>query len=94
MSLSVTQSAANWFIEEMDVTSGDHVQFFVKLYGGIPTPLPDYYLGVQVGKDSRVGIKAELNGIIFYLKSEDSWFLENQKLTVDVVNDDISFEFS
>jgi uncharacterized protein YneR len=94
MNFKVSSDAANWFINELDLEQGDYVQFFVKLYGGIPTAHPNYYLGISVGKDGDTNIKDELEGITFYFNSQDSWFLDEYDLKIEMGNEEVEYIFS
>lgn len=93
MKLEVSNEAAKWFADELDLSPGEYLQFVVKIYGGIPTVHPDYYLGLSVGKEGNIGFKHEVEGITFYFSDEDSWFLENHDLKVILKNDDVEYIF-
>ena len=84
MKFSVSKEAAKWYIEEMGLGQGDFVRFFVKIYGGIPTAHPDYFLGLDVGKDGDIGIKDVVEEITFYFNSDDNWFLKEYHLKVEM----------
>lgn len=94
MKLSVSKEAAKWYIDEMGLERGDHVRFFVKLYGGIPTAHPSYFLGISVGKEGDIFVKDVVEGITFYFTSEDSWFLDEYNLKVEMGEDEAEFIFS
>ncbi|HLQ97644.1 MAG TPA: hypothetical protein VK135_03020 [Candidatus Dormibacteraeota bacterium] len=79
---SISEEAAKWFKEEMGLDSGDYVQFFVKIYGGIPTAHPNYFLGVSVGESSDISVKQEVDGITFFFNERDSWFLDEFNMSV------------
>ncbi|MRG87811.1 HesB/YadR/YfhF family protein [Salinibacillus xinjiangensis] len=91
--LSVSQEAAKWYMDEMDLEKGDYVQFFVKLYGGIPTVFPSYFLGISEGIEGNIAIQDEVEGITFYFNKEDSWFLDDHDLKVELKGDDPEFIF-
>lgn len=93
MSLKVSKEAAQWYRDEMDLQAGDYVQFYVKLYGGIPTVHPNYSLGIAFGKEGNISIKDEVEGITFYFNDQDAWFLEDFDLNVVLKNDDVDFVF-
>ncbi|SET15477.1 Uncharacterized protein YneR [Oceanobacillus limi] len=95
MGLHVKEEAANWFIEEMDLEQGDFVQFFLKIYGGIPTIYPNYFLGMSYGKHGDIHVKDEVEGITFYLNEEDSWILEEYDLeVVKFEEEEVEFKFN
>ena len=93
MKLEVTKEAARWYASEMDLKSGDYVQFVIKLYGGIPTPHSDYYLGISIGQEGNIAIKDEVEGITFYFTDQDSWFLEDYDMKVIQKDDDVEYIF-
>lgn len=94
MGFKVSSEAAKWYKEEMDLQDGDFVQFYVKLYGGIPTVHPNYSLGMSLGKEGTIAIQDEVEGITFYFNDKDSWFLEEYDLAIEAKNDDVDFIFN
>jgi uncharacterized protein YneR len=94
MKLEVSPEAAKWFISEMDLKSGDYIQFVVKIYGGIPTAHRDYYLAIAIGKSGDIAIKDEVEGITFYFAEQDSWFLEHYDLKIEKKNDEVEYIFT
>ncbi|SHG28313.1 HesB/YadR/YfhF family protein [Ornithinibacillus halophilus] len=93
MKLKVSSDAAKWFIEELDLEQGDFVQFFLKIYGGIPTVHPNYFLGMKVGQQGNIFVKEEVEGINFFFTEEDSWFLEEYNMEVVKKDDEVEYLF-
>ncbi|MED4402214.1 hypothetical protein ABET41_12420 [Metabacillus fastidiosus] len=93
MNLNVSREAAEWYASEMDLKPGDYLQFVVKIYGGIPTVHPDYYLGISIGKEGSIGIKNVVEGITFYFSVEDSWFLKEYDLDIIKKDNDVEYIF-
>ncbi|MEC2077772.1 hypothetical protein [Metabacillus fastidiosus] len=93
MNLNVSREAAEWYVSEMDLKPGDYLQFVVKIYGGIPTVHPDYYLGISIGKEGSIGIKNVVEGITFYFSVEDSWFLKEYDLDIIKKDNDVEYIF-
>ncbi|MGG3806107.1 HesB/YadR/YfhF family protein [Metabacillus fastidiosus] len=93
MNLNVSREAAVWYASEMDLKPGDYLQFVVKIYGGIPTVHPDYYLGISIGKEGSIGIKNVVEGITFYFSVEDSWFLKEYDLDIIKKDNDVEYIF-
>lgn len=83
----ISDEAAQWFKEEMGVESGDYIQFFVKIYGGIPTSHSNFFLGVSVGQSSDIAVKQVVEGVTFFFNERDAWFLDEVDMKV-VKNDD------
>lgn len=93
MSLKVSKEAAAWYKEEMDLNDGDYIQFYVKLYGGIPTVHPNYSLGVSVGKTDHIGISDTVDGITFFFDDDDAWFLDDFEMEIVKKGDEVDFLF-
>lgn len=94
MSFEVTKEAAAWYQSEMDLEEGDFVQYYVQLYGGIPTSHPNYSLGMSVGEEGKVAVKDVVDGITFYFNEDNVWFLNEFNMTVDVKDGDLDFIFT
>lgn len=94
MKLKVNEDAAKWFVSEMHLKPGDFVRFVVKLYGGIPTAHPSYYLGLSLGREREIAIKDVVEGITFYFTHEDSWFLKEYDLQVIEKNGEVEYIFT
>ncbi|MBP2239528.1 uncharacterized protein YneR [Cytobacillus eiseniae] len=93
MILEVSKEAAKWYKEELDLNEGDYVQFYVQLYGGIPTAHPNYSLGMSIGKEGNIAIKDVKEGITFYFNEDHSWFLKEFDMKVVVEREEITFIF-
>lgn len=94
MGLEVSKEAALWYKEEMDLQEGDYVQFYVQLYGGIPTSHPNFYLGVTTGLEGNIAMKDVVEGITFYLNDEHSWALDEFDLKITLNNGEIDVLFN
>ncbi|WP_156292086.1 HesB/YadR/YfhF family protein [Oceanobacillus salinisoli] len=93
MKLQVTEEAAKWFIDEMGLEKGDLVQFYLKIYGGIPTVHPNYFLGLSTGENGKIAVKTEVNGITFYFNEKDSWFLDEYDMKVEMGEEEAEYHF-
>ena len=93
MNFEVSKEAAKWYKEEMDLKNGDFVQFYVQIYGGIPTNNPNYSLGLSVGKEGNIAIKDEKEGITFYFNDEHSWILKENDMKVSLEKGEVEFIF-
>lgn len=83
MKIVLSEEALNWFKEEMDVESGDCVNFYAR-YGG-SSPLHDgFSLGVKMDKPEEIAVQTEHDGILFYIESRDAWFFDGHDLHVQV----------
>ncbi|WP_060203827.1 HesB/YadR/YfhF family protein [Sporosarcina koreensis] len=93
MKFEVSLEAANWYKKEMDVKQGDYVQYYVQLYGGIPTAHPNYSLGMSIGKEGDIAVKDVVEGITFYFNKNNSWFLNEFDMKVVVEGEELAFVF-
>lgn len=93
MRLHITEEAADWFIEEMGLEKGEKVQFYLKIYGGIQTEHPNYFLGLSTGDNGEIAIQTEVKGIIFYFNEKDSWFLDEYNMKVDMGQEEPEYHF-
>ncbi len=91
--LNVSEEAADWFISELELEPGDYVRFVVKLYGGIPTVHPGYFLGLATGKEGAVTIKDEVKDITFYFNEQDEWLLNDYNLDIIKKGGELEYEF-
>lgn len=93
MKLIVTESAAEWYKQELDLKDGDFIRFFVKLYGGNRSIHPNYSLGISKEEPGDIAVSDKKAGITFYFDEQDEWFIEKHELIVDYNNGDIQFTF-
>lgn len=93
MGLEISKEAAQWYINELDLHSGDYLRFFVKLYGGIPTVHPNYSLGIAKGKEGEPIVSDTVDGVTFYFNEKDSWFLDDFDMKVVLKKGEAEFIF-
>ncbi|MFZ3579763.1 hypothetical protein [Virgibacillus sp. DJP39] len=94
MIFSVSEEAAKWYKKEMGLHQGDYLRFFVKLYGGIPTVRPSYFLGLSIGEEGEIGIEDVVEGVTFYFTAQDIWFLKGYDLNVEMGGNEVEFIFN
>lgn len=81
MSFTVTEAAAQWYKQEMQLEAGDYVRFYVR-YGGTNGPGNGFSLGVSVIHPVAVGEQVERDGITFFIEQDDMWFLQDAYLII------------
>lgn len=94
MKLNVSKEAASWYKDEMSLEPGDYIQYYVQLYGGIPTAHPNYSLGMSIGKEGNIAVMDEVEGIVFYFNEEHAWFLDEFDMEVVLEDGDLVFNFA
>jgi uncharacterized protein YneR len=94
MKINVHEEAAQWYKDEMGLEEGESIRIFTKLYGGIATVFPNYFLGIQIGSNEPTAVEGQGAGITFYLTKEDDWILKEHDLEVKMGEDEAEFVFN
>lgn len=81
MKLLVEQTAAKWYIREMDLSDGDQLRIFVRL-GGDEAIHPGFSLGVMKDTPRNPGLLEIVEGITFYMEADNLWILEDKRLLI------------
>ncbi|MBE4908602.1 HesB/YadR/YfhF family protein [Bacillus luteolus] len=94
MELMVSDKAAKWYKDELNLQSGDGVRFFVR-YGGFNSLQSGFSLGVSIEKPVESAIKVEEEGITFFVEEADIWYFDNHNLKVafDEKKEEPEFEY-
>lgn len=95
MNITVTDAAIHWFKEEVQLTDGDKVKFYVRIYGTSPIQ-ENYSLGFSIDKDIKQdSISTEKDGLTFYVYEEDLWFFKDKNLVVDfdTSSDEVIYDY-
>nr|WP_263326682.1 HesB/YadR/YfhF family protein [Neobacillus sp. Marseille-Q6967] len=82
MNIKISNEAAAWYKQELDLKSGDYVQFFAR-YGGCSTVQKGFSLGVSTEEPMDIGAKTVVDGITFYIEQKDLWYFDNHDLEVE-----------
>ncbi|MFD1318424.1 HesB/YadR/YfhF family protein [Loigolactobacillus zhaoyuanensis] len=94
MKFSVSNEAAKWFVDEFNLQPGAYIRIFTKIYGGIPTVYPKYYLGVAVEKSGIANFKVTVEDVTFYIDHNDDWILDAYDLNIELKDDDAAYIFT
>ena len=81
MNITVSKEALQWYKEELEISNGDMVKFFVR-YGGCSTVQRGFSLGVAKQQPVLIGAETNIDGITFYIEDQDLWYFENNDLNV------------
>lgn len=82
MKIHISDQASEWYKKEMSLKQGDYVKFFVR-YGGCSTVQSGFSLGVINEEPLDASVKAEKDGIVYYIEEKDSWYFDGHDLNVD-----------
>ncbi|MBP3963260.1 MULTISPECIES: HesB/YadR/YfhF family protein [Paenibacillus] len=81
MRIMVEQSAARWYIREMELSDGDQLRIFVRL-GGSGSVQPGYSLGIMKDEPREPGLHQVVEGITFFMEADNLWYLEDRELQI------------
>lgn len=83
MNLIISDEAAAWYIDEMNLQTGDTVRFFAR-YGGCSTVQSGFSLGVTKEDETQnIGVQTNAKGITFYIEEKDLWYFDDHDLVVE-----------
>lgn len=86
MEIKISEDAFKWFHEEMEVTKGEQVRFFVR-YGGSGLQ-PGFSLGVTKDQTNETAVEVEQDGATYFIEQNDLWYFDGHDLSVSV-NDEL-----
>ncbi|WP_188455603.1 HesB/YadR/YfhF family protein [Virgibacillus oceani] len=83
MNIYVTEEAARWYKEELDIQKTAHIRFYVR-YGGFGGLVPGFSLGVSLDSPHEIHTAYETENMTFYVEAKDAWYFEGKDLKVEV----------
>lgn len=83
MKITLTDTALEWFKEEMEVKKGDTIRFYAR-YGGSSLFHEGFSLGMTREEPIQIGVQTIVDGVIYYIEDQDLWFFNEHNLHVDV----------
>ncbi|WP_067839507.1 HesB/YadR/YfhF family protein [Amphibacillus sediminis] len=82
MEITLSQPAVNWLINELDLTNGDYLRFFVR-YGGHGGEQAGFSLGMtQNDLPVEPLTKTIIEGITFFIEKKDGWYFNQKNLHI------------
>lgn len=86
MEIKISGDALDWFHEEMEVSAGESVRFFVR-YGGSGLQ-PGFSLGVTKDQPLEAALQVEQDQVVYFVEQGDLWYFDGHDLNV-TVNDEL-----
>ncbi|WP_347550291.1 iron-sulfur cluster biosynthesis family protein [Pseudalkalibacillus hwajinpoensis] len=77
----VTDSAAEFYRNEMELRNGDCLRLFVRYAGSGDSG--GFSLGVMSDRPSYDDYKQEVGGVTYFVRPDDQWFVDRMKLDYD-----------
>ncbi len=95
MDFTITKPAVQWFINELDLSEGDHVRFFARV-GGCSTVQSGYSLGISKENPFEPAKTFESYGVTFFIEDKDLWYFNDHDLKIKYSRkyDEISYEYT
>ncbi|WP_018663574.1 HesB/YadR/YfhF family protein [Heyndrickxia acidiproducens] len=94
MRIYISDEAADWFKEEMQLDDGEAVRFFVK-YGGSSPVQQGFSLGVRKDVPDDPAAAVERHGHTFFVESADVWYFDDHDLYIgyDAKRDEPTYDY-
>ena len=83
MKIVLSSEALNWFKEEMEVETGNSIQFFAR-YGGASPLHAGFSLGVRMEEPDEAVVETDHDGVQYYIERRDEWYFLEHDLHVNV----------
>ncbi len=82
MKIQISEDAAKWYKDELELESPSHVRFYVR-YGGFGGNIPGFSLGINVEEPEEIHSSAKVDHITFFVDQDDAWYFEEKDLQID-----------
>ncbi|MGJ9460498.1 HesB/YadR/YfhF family protein [Oceanobacillus sp. CF4.6] len=82
MKLDISNEAAIWYKEELEIDGTEEIRFFVR-YGGVGGKIPGFSLGVKKDHPQSVHTSKTVGNITFYVEDADVWYFEESDLNIE-----------
>lgn len=89
LNVTITDSAAALYIEEIPLSKGDSLRLYVRV-GGIGSG--GFSVGVIKDEPTTSSYKIEKNGVTFFITEDDFWYMDG--MTIDYKEDLGYLDFS
>ncbi|MFD4819064.1 HesB/YadR/YfhF family protein [Peribacillus butanolivorans] len=81
MKLTISEQAAKWYSDELELQEGSHLRFYVR-YGGHSSLQSGFSLGIMIEEPEAVAAATTLNKITFYVEEKDIWYFDGHDLLI------------
>ncbi|SFD78235.1 Uncharacterized protein YneR [Lentibacillus persicus] len=80
MKLNITNQAAKWYKEELNIGDQSFLRFFVRYgFGG---RIPGFSLGISNDTPEDIYASCNAEGVTFYIENKDAWYFDDQDLSI------------
>jgi uncharacterized protein YneR len=95
MEIIISNSAVQWFKDEVGLKKGNKVKFYAQIYGKSAVQ-ENFAIGFSVDNEPiDMIVKTETEGLVFYIEGTDLWFFNGHDLHVDYneKKDELDFNY-
>jgi len=94
MNFSISNEAAEFYKNELNLTKGDQLRFYIR-YGGFNSLQKGFSLGIMPDTPSKIGAAVEVDGITFFIEEDDLWYFDehNFQITFNQQNEELEFNY-
>lgn len=83
LKIIISDEAALWYKEELDLAEPSYVRFHVR-YGGMGGNVPGFSLGIAIEEPSHIHTSAEFDYVTFYIEERDAWYFDGKNLIISL----------
>ncbi|SEO16113.1 Uncharacterized protein YneR [Amphibacillus marinus] len=94
MEINISQPAYKWLVDELELTDGDAIRFFVR-YGGHSGAQAGFSLGISKNDTPfEPAVEVEVAGVNFFIEAKDEWYFDGKDLKVKYSRNRSEIEFA
>ena len=82
MKIKMSEQVFQWYKEELSLTKGDHIRFYIR-YGGLNSFVKGFSLGMEKDTPEETQTRIEKDGITFFIEDRDTWYFDNKDLVIE-----------
>lgn len=92
MEIIISQTAFEWFKEDIGLTKGDKLRFYAQFYGSSPIQ-KGYSLAFSNEDPINIAASIEKEEILFFIEETDLWYFDGHDLYVDYHKQEDELEY-
>lgn len=81
MKLTISDQAAKWYADELELQEGSHLRFYVR-YGGLSSVQSGFSLGIIQEAPENAAAVSSTNNVHFYVEEKDIWYFDGHDLRI------------
>lgn len=81
MTIKIDQEALKWFEREFETSKPFHIRLYPQ-YAGFGDKNKGYSLAFSLEAPAVAAEQQEMNGITFYVESNDTWFFDDTEVEI------------